>query len=59
MVSILHFVPVCVLSHSLCSHLAITLDSRKDRTEHLLDKGPKLPQTILPLQMVHPPDNNP
>jgi hypothetical protein len=44
MFDILASIFVFALSHPLCSHFAITLGSRKDRTdlEHLYDKGPKL-----------------
>jgi hypothetical protein len=31
----LHFVSVFALSHSLCSHFAITLGSRKDRIDNI------------------------
>jgi hypothetical protein len=29
----LHFVSVFALNHSVCSHLAVTLESRKDRPD--------------------------
>jgi hypothetical protein len=41
LLSFLHFVSVFALSHSLCSHLATTLESKKDD-----DKGQKLPSTV-------------
>jgi hypothetical protein len=47
--SFILYLSVFVLSHSLCSNFAITLDFRKDKIDnHLHDKRQKLPPTVEP-----------
>jgi hypothetical protein len=60
MVPLLHFESVFALNHSLCSHFAITLDSRKDITDTIFMAMVRnhLPTGEPLLRMDYPPDNN-